>query len=124
MKPATSACRTGTPALAKPLVHLLDLVDALSRESSDAVVVKQLRHRERDTELLAMSADHAASAPWLNRLAALRGVRDSDLSDRRSAASATDSPAAIEVTAHLKWDGPPEKLKASVVAHDKSGGKK
>ncbi|MBP0594035.1 fimbrial assembly protein [Paraburkholderia sp. LEh10] len=111
--------------LAEPLVHLLDLLDALSEEPSGAVFLRQMRHRERHTELLAVSADHAASAAWVNRLATLRGVTDSDLSDLRRAANAADSQDAIEITAHLKWDGPPpEKPKASVAAHQKTGGEK
>jgi len=103
--------------LSEPLVHLLDLLDALSQgPSSDSVVIKQLRHRERETELLAASTDHAASAAWLNRLAALKGVNDSDLSDvhhATNATNATDPATAFEVTAHLKWDGAPVKFKAS-----------
>lgn len=110
--------------LSEPLVHLLDLLDALSREPSEAVVVRQLRQRGLDTEMLAVSTDHAASAAWLNRLAALRGVRDASLGDLHRAASATDSSTAIELTANLKWDGPPEKLKASAAVHQKTRGVK
>jgi Tfp pilus assembly protein PilN len=111
-------------ALSGPLVHLRDLLDALSRESSDAVVVRQLRHRERDTELLATSTDHAAASAWLNRLAALKGVRDADLSDLHRAAKTTDPSDAIEFTAHLKWDGAPEKSKPSAVVRQKTRGEK
>jgi Tfp pilus assembly protein PilN len=113
-------------ALAGPLSHLLDLFDALSRESSDAIVVRQLRHRERETELLAASTDHAASAAWLNRLAALRGVQDADLSNLRPAANVAGSPSAIDITAHLKWDGPPEKPKGapSAQSNTRTRGKK
>ncbi|SIT44843.1 Tfp pilus assembly protein PilN [Paraburkholderia piptadeniae] len=110
--------------LSEPLVHLLDLLDALSREPSEAVVVKQLMQRGRDTEMLAVSTDHAAASAWLNRLAALRGVKDASLSDLHRTASATDSSAAIELTANLKWDGPPEKPKASAAAHQKTRGEK
>ncbi|MBN3764587.1 fimbrial assembly protein [Burkholderia sp. Ac-20365] len=110
--------------LSGPLVHLLDLLDALSAESSGAVVVRQLRHRERDTELLAASSDHAASAAWLNRLAGLKGVKDSDLSDVRRATGAADASTAFGVTAHLKWDGPPEKSRASAAAQPNTRGKK
>jgi hypothetical protein len=110
--------------LSEPLAHLLDLFDALSQESSESVVVKQLRHRERDTELLAASTDHAASAAWLNRLAALKGVTDSDLSDVRRATNATDPATAFDVTAHLKWDGAPAKTKAAVTRSPNTRGKK
>jgi len=111
--------------LSMPLVHLRDLLDALSRESSDAVVVRRLRHRERETELLATSTDHAAASAWLNRLAALKGVRDSDLSDLHRASDAThSSDAAIDFTAHLKWDGAPEKVKASAPVRQKTRGEK
>jgi type IV pilus assembly protein PilN len=110
--------------LAAPLAHLLDLFDALSQESSDAVALKQVRHRERDTELLAGSSDHAASAAWLNRLAGLKGVKDSDLSDVRRATGTSVSQTAFEVTAHLKWDGPPDKLKVPAAAHQNTRGEK
>lgn len=109
-------------ALSGPLAHLLDLLEALSRESSDAVVVRRLRHRERETELLATSTDHAAASLWLKRLAALKGVRDSDLSDLHSTSDATHSSDAIDFTAHLKWDGAPEKTKASAAGHQKTRG--
>ncbi|MHB9840332.1 fimbrial assembly protein [Paraburkholderia terrae] len=109
--------------LSEPLMHLLDLLDALSRESSEAVVVRQLRQRGRDTELLAVSSDHAASAAWLNRLAALKGVKDSDLSDVHRATGATEASTAFEIKAHLKWDGPPEKPRAPAAAHQNTRGK-
>ncbi|MEM5439716.1 fimbrial assembly protein [Paraburkholderia diazotrophica] len=110
--------------LSEPLVHLLDLLDALSQEPSEAVVVKQLRQRGRDTEMFAASTDHAAASAWLNRLAALRGVKDASLSDLHRTASAMESSAAIELTANLKWDGPAEKPKASAAAHQKTRGEK
>ncbi|CAD6555941.1 PilN domain-containing protein [Paraburkholderia sabiae] len=116
--------------LSEPLVHLLDLLDALSQESSESVVVKQLRHREHETELLAVSSDHAASAAWLNRLAALKGVKDSDLSDVHRATNATnatkaaDPATAFEVTAHLKWDGGPVKSKTPAASSPNTRGKK
>ncbi|MEM5388006.1 fimbrial assembly protein [Paraburkholderia phymatum] len=110
--------------LSEPLVHLLDLLDALSQEPSEAVVIKQLRQRGRDTEMLAASTDHAAASAWLNRLAALRGVKDASLSDLHRTASATESSAAIELTANLKWDGPPEKAKASAAVRQKTRGEK
>jgi type IV pilus assembly protein PilN len=109
--------------LSEPLTHLLDLLDALSSESSHAVVVRQLRQRGRDTELLAASSDHAASAAWLNRLAALKGVKDSDLSDVHRATNATDVSTPFEIKAHLKWDGSPEKRPAPAKAHQNTGGK-
>jgi Tfp pilus assembly protein PilN len=111
-------------ALSGPLVHLLDLLEALSRESSDAVTVRRLRHREHETELLATSTDNTAASAWLNRLAALDGVRDSDLSDLHRAADGKDSSDAIEFTAHLKWDGAPEKGKGRAAAHQKTRGEK
>ena len=108
----------------EPLVHLLDLLDALSRESSESIVVKQLRHREHESELLAASDDHAASAAWLNRLAGLKGVKDSDLSDVHRATNVADASTAFEVTAHLKWDGAPEKAKAPAATSPNTRGKK
>ncbi|WP_109478325.1 fimbrial assembly protein [Paraburkholderia sp. C35] len=110
--------------LSAPLTHLLDLLEALSRESSESVVVRQLQHRESETELLAASSDHAASAAWLNRLAELKGVRDSDLSDVHRAPAAKDASPAFDVTAHLKWERPPEKPKASATARQNTRGNK
>ncbi|TXC88374.1 fimbrial assembly protein [Paraburkholderia azotifigens] len=111
----------------EPLVHLLDLFDALSQESSESVVVRQLRHRERETELLATSTDHAAPSAWLNRLAGLKGVKDSDLSDvhrATNAANSTDPATAFEVTAHLKWDGASMTSKAPAASSPNTRGKK
>jgi type IV pilus assembly protein PilN len=48
--------------LSEPLMHLRDLLDALSFEPGDGVVLQQLRHREHETELFATSRGHIASA--------------------------------------------------------------
>jgi Tfp pilus assembly protein PilN len=110
-------------SLSEPLSHLLELLDAMSRESVDEVVVRQLRHREHETELLAVSTDHAASAAWLNRLSAVRGVKDADLTDLHPVSGASpDQRGAVELTAHLKWNGPPEK-KAAASLRDNSNTK-
>ena len=74
--------------LSEPLTHLRDLLDMLSFEPGDGVVLQQLHQREYDTDLLATSQTHAASAEWLKRVSALRGVKGADVSDLHPAAGA------------------------------------
>ncbi|MFM0121871.1 fimbrial assembly protein [Paraburkholderia sp. RL18-101-BIB-B] len=100
----------------EPLTHLRDLLDALSFEPGDGVVLQQLRHREDETELLASSRGHLASAEWLKRLSAIRGVKGAEVSDlhrsvsRGGAAAAQASVAGpIEFGAHLRWNEPAQK---------------
>ena len=69
--------------LSEPLTHLRDLLDALSFEPGDGVVLQQMRQREHETELLATSRGHIASAEWLKRLSAIRGVKGAEVSDLR-----------------------------------------
>jgi type IV pilus assembly protein PilN len=102
--------------LSKPLTHLRDLLDALSFEPGDGVVLQQLRQREYETELLATSRGHLASAEWLKRLSAIRGVKGAEVSDLHrssprggAAAAASVANAPIEFGAHLRWDDPPRK---------------
>ncbi len=100
--------------LSEPYVHLLALFDALSRESDESVVVQQLRQRDHETELLAVSRDHAAPAVWLKRLSAVRGVSESEVSDLHRAANPThgmspNESSAIEFSARLHWDGARDK---------------
>jgi hypothetical protein len=101
--------------LSEPLVHLRDLLDALSFEPGDGVVLQQLRHREHETELFATSRGHIASAGWLKRLSAIRGVQGAEVSDlhrsapRSSAVAAGRVTGPIEFGAHLRWDDPPNK---------------
>jgi type IV pilus assembly protein PilN len=68
-------------SLSEPLQHLLDLLEALSFEPGDGVVLRQLRQREHETELLATSRSHLASAEWLKRLSAIRGVKGAQMND-------------------------------------------
>jgi len=102
-------------SLSEPLVHLRDLLDALSFEPGDGVVLQQLRQREDDTELLATSRGHLASAEWLKRLSAIHGVKGAEVSDLhrsvpRSGAVAQASLAGpIEFGAHLRWNEPAQK---------------
>lgn len=122
-------------ALSAPLQHLRDLLDALSFEPGDGVVLQQLRHREHETALLATSAGSVGSAgsaasEWLARLVAIRGVKGSEVSDLHRAnatpaanASASAAHAAdaaglrsapsgsgpIEFGARLLWTDPPQK---------------
>ena len=102
-------------SLSEPLMHLRDLLDALSFEPGAGVVLQQLRQREHDTQLLATSRGHLASADWLKRLSAIRGVKDAEVSDLRRSASRGGAlvPASetgpIEFSARLRWDEPTQK---------------
>jgi Tfp pilus assembly protein PilN len=99
-------------SLSEPLAHLRDLLDALSFEPGDGVVLRQLRQREHDTELLATSRGHIASAEWLKRLGAIHGVKGVEMSDlhrptTHGKASVDESVTGpIEFGAHLRWDDP------------------
>jgi type IV pilus assembly protein PilN len=101
--------------LSKPLIHLRDLLDALSFEPGDGVVLRQLRQREYDTELLATSRGHLASAEWLNRLGAIRGVTGTEMSDlhrpvlRTHALADEEATGPIEFGARLRWGEPVSK---------------
>lgn len=107
-------------SLSEPLTHLRDLLDALSFEPGDGVVLRQLRQREHDTELLATSRGHLASAEWLKRLSAIRGVKGAEMSDlhrpvSRGHASADESVSGpIEFGARLRWDDPVPKAAHAV----------
>lgn len=98
--------------LSEPLVHLRDLLDALSFEPGDGVVLRQLRQREHDTELLATSHGQLASAEWLKRLGTIHGVKGVEVSGlhrptTRGSASVDESVTGpIEFGAHLRWDDP------------------
>ncbi len=101
--------------LSAPLIHVRDLLDALSFEPGDGVVLQQLRQREYETELLATSHAHLASADWLKRLSAIRGVKGAEVSDLRRSAARNAAAAtaggldAIEFAARLRWGDPPQK---------------
>ncbi|MGF6635630.1 fimbrial assembly protein [Paraburkholderia sp. MM6662-R1] len=102
-------------SLARPLAHLRDLLDALSFEPGDRVVLRQLRQREYETELLATSSDHIASAEWLKRLGAIHGVQGAEMRDLHrptgkggaSTEQAIGGP--VEFDARLRWGDPPHK---------------
>ncbi|MFM0739052.1 fimbrial assembly protein [Paraburkholderia xenovorans] len=102
-------------SLTTPLTHLRDLLDALSFEPGDGVVLQQLRQREHETELLATSRGHLASADWLKRMSAIRGVKGAEVNDLRPAGSRGTAMAAvggngsIEFGACLRWDDPLQK---------------
>ena len=99
-------------SLSEPLMHLLDLLEALSFEPGDGVVLRQLRQREHETELMATSRGHIASAEWLKRLGAIRGVRGAEMSDLHRPTTRGTAPAdeslsgPVEFGAHLRWDEP------------------
>ncbi|NPT36645.1 fimbrial assembly protein [Paraburkholderia xenovorans] len=126
-------------SLSEPLAHLRDLLDALSFEPGDGVVLRQLRHREDETELLASSRGHIASAEWLKRLSAIHGVKGAEMSDLHSASSRGAAAAAaqasmtgpIEFGAHLRWNEPLQKAARAaasaaprLVKSEQSGGTK
>jgi Tfp pilus assembly protein PilN len=102
-------------SLSAPLTRLRTLLDALSFEPGDGVVLRQLRQREHDTELLATSQGHLASAEWLKRLSAIRGVTGVEMSDLhrpvlRAHALADESVSGpIEFGALLRWGEPVSK---------------
>ncbi|RDJ99245.1 fimbrial assembly protein [Paraburkholderia lacunae] len=99
-------------SLSEPLTHLRDLLDALSFEPGDGVVLQQLRQSEHETELLATSNGHIVSAGWLKRLSAVRGVKGAEVSNLHRSASRSDAAAAagetgpIEFSARLRWSDP------------------
>ncbi|MFT4068787.1 MAG: fimbrial assembly protein [Paraburkholderia sp.] len=101
-------------SLSEPLAHLLDLLEALSFEPGDGVVLRQLRQREYETELLATSRSHIASAEWLKRLSAVHGVTGAEVRDLHRPAmrgghadKAVSAP--VEFNARLRWGDPPPK---------------
>ncbi|WNC90054.1 fimbrial assembly protein [Paraburkholderia sp. FT54] len=102
-------------SLSEPLTHLRDLLDALSFEPGDGVVLQQLRQRVDETELQATSRGHLASAEWLKRLSAIRGVKGAEVSDLHRSASrggmATEASIGgpVEFGAHLRWNEPAQK---------------
>ena len=97
-------------SLSDPLTHLRDLLDALSFEPGDGVVLQRLRQREHETELLATSRGHIASAEWLKRLSGIRGVTGAEVNDlhrsalRGSGGAAGSVTGPVEFGAHLRWD--------------------
>lgn len=103
-------------SLSDPLTHLRDLLDALSFDPGDGVVLQQLRQREDETELLATSRGHLASAEWLKRLSAIRGVKGAEVSDlhrsvpRGGALAPASVAGPIEFGAHLRWNEPAQKV--------------
>ncbi|WP_233851568.1 fimbrial assembly protein [Paraburkholderia sp. HD33-4] len=110
-------------SLATPLAHLRDLLDALSFEPGDRVVLRQLRQREYETELLATSSGHLASAEWLKGLGAIHGVQGAEMRDLRrptGKGGASTEPVIggpVEFDARLRWgDPPPKATRASQAA--------
>ncbi|CAB3688804.1 fimbrial assembly protein [Paraburkholderia rhynchosiae] len=94
--------------LSEPLTYLRDLLDALSFEPGDGVLLQQLRQRDHETEIVATSRAHVDSAQWLERLGAIRGVKGAEMSEsHRSSPNGNASAAsagAIEFGARLHWD--------------------
>ncbi|MFC0402185.1 fimbrial assembly protein [Paraburkholderia rhizosphaerae] len=92
----------------EPLAQLAALLDELAAEPRERVLVRQLRHRDHETELFALAADHAAPASWVKRLGAIRGVKDADVKDLRRATPARgaveNASDAIGFSARLYWN--------------------
>jgi type IV pilus assembly protein PilN len=107
----SNAARAG--ALMIPLARLRALLDALSYEPGDGVVLRQFRQRDDETELVASSGSHLASAEWLQRLGAIPGVQGAQMLElrrpaARGSASTHQMPAApVEFDARLRWGPPP-----------------
>jgi Tfp pilus assembly protein PilN len=100
--------------LAEPRARLLDLFDALSRETYPGIVLREFKQTEREVTLVASATDSDASSAWLARLNGVGGIRSVDVADlRHVAASPGDdglsAESAIEFAAHLRWDGPEAK---------------
>lgn len=99
-------------SLSEPRERLLNLLEALSFEPGGGVVLRQLRQREHETELLARSGSHLASAEWLKRLSAIPGVKGAEMSDlhrpvTRGSVRADESVSGpVEFGARLHWDDP------------------
>ncbi|CAD6555846.1 hypothetical protein LMG28727_06012 [Paraburkholderia kirstenboschensis] len=99
--------------LSEPLTYLRDLLDALSFEPGDGVLLQQLRQHERETELVATSRAHIDSAQWLKRLGAIPGVTGAEMSESHRSSPRANSntnanagaAAAIEFGARLHWEG-------------------
>jgi Tfp pilus assembly protein PilN len=113
-------------SLATPLAHLRDLLEALSFEPGDGVVLRQLRQREYETELLATSGSHVASADWLKRLGAIHGVRGAEMRDLHRPAGKVGAPkeqvigGPVEFDARLRWGEPPPKATRALRATPKA----
>jgi type IV pilus assembly protein PilN len=94
--------------LAEPLTYLRDLLDALSFEPGDGVLLQQLRQREHETELVASSRAHIDSAQWLKRLGAIRGVESAEMSESHRASgkanAAASTAGSTEFGARLRWE--------------------
>lgn len=99
-----------------PLVHLLDLMEALSEDDvpdSDGVVVQEMRHRPHETEFRAMAVNHVAPAAWLRRLATVPGSEDVEMKELHRTLPGSGpliSPAAreaVEFAARVRWAGVP-----------------
>jgi type IV pilus assembly protein PilN len=87
---------------------LRDLLDALSFEPGDGVLLQQLRQREHETELVASSRAHIDSAQWLKRLGAIRGVESAEMSESHRASgkanAAASAAGSTEFGARLRWE--------------------
>ncbi|HEX7936161.1 MAG TPA: fimbrial assembly protein [Paraburkholderia sp.] len=98
--------------LSDPLTYLRDLLDALSFEPGDGVLLQQLRQRDHETELVATSRAHIDSARWLKHLSAIRGVKGAEMSESHrasphgnaNASPGTSPTGATEFGARLHWD--------------------
>ena len=94
--------------LSEPLTYLRDLLDVLSFEPGDGVVLQQLRQRGHETDLAATSRAHIDSAQWLKRLGAIPGVAGVEISEsHRSLPHANANAVSADATefgARLRWE--------------------
>ncbi|WP_025601818.1 hypothetical protein [Burkholderia sp. WSM2230] len=106
--------------LTEPLTYLRDLLDALSFEPGDGVLLQQLRQREHETELVATSRAHIDSAQWLKRLGAIRGVKGAEMSESHHASPRTNADGgaagSIEFGARLHWEDATKNVAANALS--------
>ncbi len=107
-----------------PLVHLLDLMEALSEDDapdSDGVVVQEMRHRPHETEFRATAVNHVAPAAWLRRLATVPGSQDVEMKELHRTSPGSGPPVspvardAVEFAARVRWAGVPGDSKRASV---------
>lgn len=92
---------------ARPLVELLALIEALSREAHAGVTVSRLRRSDEGTELRVRAADSAAYAAWAKRLGRIDGVESAETIEYQSIAALKGRAGgeAVHARVVLRWRG-------------------
>lgn len=96
---------------AKPLARLFSLLDRLGAANVEGVTLRQVVHREHETEVQATVDGEAATAVWLARLRALPEVGAVSVREMKRAAAGGGRDierqhGPLQVIAHLAWAGP------------------